>query len=103
MTLETRTLNVKIPKGVRAGQVIRLAGQGAPGMGGGTAGDLLLEGGVPDDVADEQEQEVIVEEEVAEVPVAQGEPSAPIRKRRRRGCCARTAPSSRYRRSTAGW
>ena len=43
VTLETRTLNVKIPKGVRAGQVIRLAGQGAPGMGGGTAGDLLLE------------------------------------------------------------
>ena len=41
--LETRTLNVKIPRGVRAGQVIRLAGQGAPGMGGGPAGDLLLE------------------------------------------------------------
>jgi len=43
MMLATRTLNVKIPKGVRAGQVIRLAGQGAPGMGGGPAGDLLLE------------------------------------------------------------
>ncbi|MCP5277372.1 MAG: DnaJ domain-containing protein [Thiobacillus sp.] len=43
VTLSTRTLNVKIPKGVRAGQVIRLAGQGAPGMGGGPAGDLLLE------------------------------------------------------------
>jgi curved DNA-binding protein len=41
--LTTRTLNVKIPKGVRAGQVIRLAGQGAPGMGGSAAGDLLLE------------------------------------------------------------
>jgi len=41
--LETRTLNVKIPKGVHAGQVIRLAGQGAPGMGGAPAGDLLLE------------------------------------------------------------
>src|SRR5512139_1254696 len=41
--LATRTLNVKIPKGVRSGQVIRLAGQGAPGMGGGPAGDLLLE------------------------------------------------------------
>ena len=38
-----RTLNVKIPKGVHAGQVIRLAGQGAPGAGGATAGDLLLE------------------------------------------------------------
>jgi curved DNA-binding protein len=41
--LATRTLNVKIPKGVRAGQVIRLAGQGAPGVGGAPAGDLLLE------------------------------------------------------------
>jgi curved DNA-binding protein len=41
--LVTRTLNVKIPKGVHAGQVIRLAGQGAPGMGGAPAGDLLLE------------------------------------------------------------
>ena len=41
-TLETRTLNVKIPKGVREGQIIRLAGQGAPGMDGGPAGDLLL-------------------------------------------------------------
>jgi curved DNA-binding protein len=41
--LATRTLNVKIPVGVRAGQVIRLAGQGAPGAGGAPAGDLLLE------------------------------------------------------------
>ena len=41
--LDTRTLNVKIPKGVREGQIIRLAGQGAPGTGGGPAGDLLLE------------------------------------------------------------
>lgn len=41
--LEQRTLNVRIPRGVRAGQVIRLAGQGAPGLGGGAAGDLLLE------------------------------------------------------------
>lgn len=41
--LATRTLNVKIPRGVRAGQVIRLAGQGASGSGGAPAGDLLLE------------------------------------------------------------
>jgi len=41
--LVTRTLNVKIPKGVRQGQVIRLAGQGAPGANGAPAGDLLLE------------------------------------------------------------
>ena len=41
--LVSRTLNVKIPKGVRQGQFIRLAGQGSPGMGGGPAGDLMLE------------------------------------------------------------
>ncbi len=38
-----RTLSVRVPKGIRAGQQIRLAGQGQPGMGGGSAGDLLLE------------------------------------------------------------
>lgn len=43
VTLATRTLNVKIPQGVHAGQIIRLAGQGAPGIGGAPAGDLLLE------------------------------------------------------------
>ncbi|HEX6828738.1 MAG TPA: DnaJ C-terminal domain-containing protein [Burkholderiales bacterium] len=41
--LDTRTLNVQIPKGVREGQLIRLAGQGGPGLGDGKAGDLLLE------------------------------------------------------------
>jgi len=41
--LETRTLNVKIPQGVTAGQLIRLAGQGAPGHNGAPAGDLMLE------------------------------------------------------------
>jgi curved DNA-binding protein len=40
---ETRTLHVKIPRGVRAGQVIRLAGQGEGARGGAPAGDLLLE------------------------------------------------------------
>ncbi len=43
VTLQTRTLNVKIPRGVKEGQVIRLAGQGTPGAGGARAGDLLLE------------------------------------------------------------
>lgn len=38
-----RTLNVKIPKGVKQGQRIRLAGQGSPAMGKGQAGDLYLE------------------------------------------------------------
>lgn len=41
--LVTRTLNVRIPQGVHEGQVIRLAGQGGPGIGGAAAGDLLLE------------------------------------------------------------
>jgi curved DNA-binding protein len=38
-----RSLNVRIPKGVREGQKIRLAGQGSPGHGGGDAGDLYLD------------------------------------------------------------
>jgi curved DNA-binding protein len=41
--MQERTLDVSIPKGVRAGQHLRLAGQGAPGLGEGTAGDLYLE------------------------------------------------------------
>jgi curved DNA-binding protein len=40
---ETRTLDVRIPPGVRPGQYIRLAGQGLPGHGGEPAGDLYLE------------------------------------------------------------
>jgi curved DNA-binding protein len=43
--LEARTLSVKIPQGIREGQIIRLAGQGDAGMGGGKPGDLLLEVG----------------------------------------------------------
>jgi len=38
-----RTLKVRIPKGIRRGQQIRLAGQGGTGHGGGEAGDLYLE------------------------------------------------------------
>ncbi len=41
--VKDRTLSVTIPKGVREGQHIRLAGQGSPGMGRGKAGDLYLE------------------------------------------------------------
>jgi curved DNA-binding protein len=41
--MRERTLDVNIPKGVREGQHLRLAGQGGPGIGGGTAGDLFLE------------------------------------------------------------
>ena len=38
-----RTLNVNIPKGVKQGQRIRLAGQGARGLGEAKSGDLYLE------------------------------------------------------------
>lgn len=37
-----QTLNVKIPEGIKSGQQIRLAGQGAPGHNGGPRGDLYL-------------------------------------------------------------
>lgn len=43
VALRTRTLEVRIPRGVREGQIIRLAGQGAPAFGNAPAGDLLLE------------------------------------------------------------
>ncbi|MBT8631603.1 DnaJ domain-containing protein [Polynucleobacter paneuropaeus] len=42
MTQE-RKLDVNIPKGIKAGQNLRLSGQGGPGMGDGGAGDLYLE------------------------------------------------------------
>jgi DnaJ-class molecular chaperone len=38
----SRTLEVKIPKGVRDGQRLRLAGQGASGVNGGPRGDLYV-------------------------------------------------------------
>jgi curved DNA-binding protein len=38
-----RTLKVQIPRGIRRGQQIRLAGQGGTGHGGGESGDLYLE------------------------------------------------------------
>jgi curved DNA-binding protein len=44
-----KVLEVKIPAGILPGQVIRLGAQGQPGMGGGPAGDLLLEIGIRPD------------------------------------------------------
>lgn len=43
MQLTEHKINVRIPKGMYEGQVIRLAGQGGPGMAGASAGDLFLE------------------------------------------------------------
>lgn len=43
VTLVERTLEVKIPPGLRPGQSIRLTGQGGAGSGGAAAGDLLLQ------------------------------------------------------------
>jgi curved DNA-binding protein len=42
LTLDGREVNVNFPAGVRDGQLIRLAGQGGSGHGGGPAGDLFL-------------------------------------------------------------
>ena len=39
---ETETYQVRIPKGVRAGQSIRVPGKGGEGVGGATAGDIYL-------------------------------------------------------------
>lgn len=46
VTVRPRTLKVTIPRGVIAGQQIRLAGQGSAGVGGAPAGDLYLEIGL---------------------------------------------------------
>ncbi len=43
VTMRERQLEVRIPKGIRDGQHLRLAGQGDPGLGSGAAGDLYLE------------------------------------------------------------
>ena len=43
VALQERQLDVNIPKGIRNGQHLRLAGQGGPGRGKAPAGDLYLE------------------------------------------------------------
>ena len=43
VSMRSHKLNVTIPRGVRAGQHIRLVGQGSPGVGEGKPGDLYLE------------------------------------------------------------
>ena len=43
VTMQDRQLEVNIPKGIRAGQHLRLSGQGEAGFGDAAAGDLYLE------------------------------------------------------------
>lgn len=43
VVVQERKLDVSIPKGIRAGQHLRLAGLGGPGLGEGPAGNLYLE------------------------------------------------------------
>ena len=43
VTTQERKLDVSIPMGIKAGQNLRLSGQGGPGIGEGPAGDLYLE------------------------------------------------------------
>jgi curved DNA-binding protein len=43
VSTQERKLDVSIPKGIKAGQNLRLTGQGGPGRGAGGAGDLYLE------------------------------------------------------------
>jgi len=42
ITLDGRTLDVEIPSGAREGTVLRLGGQGEPGINGGAPGDVYL-------------------------------------------------------------
>ena len=42
ITVDGRSLDVTIPRGIRDGATLRLAGQGGPGVNGGPAGDVYL-------------------------------------------------------------
>ncbi|MGZ3560987.1 MAG: DnaJ C-terminal domain-containing protein [Vulcanimicrobiaceae bacterium] len=60
--LTAKTLEVKIPKGVRDGQRIRLAGQGGSGIHGGPPGDLYLTVHVqPDEMFDREGDDLYVD------------------------------------------
>ncbi len=59
---EGRTLDVRIPAGVEDGQVLRLKGQGMPGIGGGPQGDALVEIAVaPHPLFRRQGDDVVIE------------------------------------------
>ena len=46
---DTKSYTVKIPKGIRSGEKVRLIGQGKPGKNGGKNGDLLIQINIEDD------------------------------------------------------
>jgi DnaJ-class molecular chaperone len=59
---EGRTLDVRIPPGVRDGHILRLKGQGMPGLGDGPPGDALVEIGVaPHPLFRREGDDIIVE------------------------------------------
>ena len=66
LSMRERQLEVKIPKGIRDGQHLRLAGQGGVGLGSGAAGDLYLE----IDIAPHPHFRVDGRDVYVEVPVA---------------------------------
>lgn len=74
ITERDRSLRIRIPKGVRAGQQLRLAGQGGPGFGpDAPAGDLFLEiGFAPHPIYRLDERDLIVDLPVAPWEAALG-------------------------------
>jgi curved DNA-binding protein len=49
LTIDGKNIRITIPAGVENGQVIKLKGHGAPGTGGGPAGDLYITFSIADD------------------------------------------------------
>jgi molecular chaperone DnaJ len=78
--LENKTIEVKVPKGVDSGSVLRLRGFGEPGMKGGSAGDLFLEIYVtPDPVYKRKNLDLEMEVDIAlSQAVLGGEVSVPL-------------------------
>ena len=66
LQMQAHRIEVSIPKGVRAGQMMRLAGQGGSAPGGGPAGDLYLE----IEFADDPRYRVELRDVFLQLPVA---------------------------------